>query len=319
MATMTKRDGYKSMTLSDVSVVIPTFNRIGLLKKTIASLERQLPDPTLFEVIVVDDGSTDGTAGFLESYQGLLRLKPEFSPENQGRSRARNLGIAAANRPLLILLDGDMELAPDALRIHSDSHDGTFRALIGRIRHPSDGAPGGYALYWETRGSQGLREGERVEPRHFLTGFASLPKALAIAAGGFSEEFYSYGEDIDFGMRIDQAGGVIRYLPSAEAAHLQPRRFVEIAGLMREFGAATLPSLLSSYPHLRRSLRTEWLDKKTLGATLGRFALNAALPLLNVSACYLDRRGVSSRLYSIASWGNYCLGLASSRELAPSE
>ncbi len=87
-----------------VSVVIPTFNRLPFLKEAIASVSAQ--SYTNFELIVIDDASTDGTASWLKS-QDEAKLRFEVLAENRGVSAARNKGIALANGEYIAFLDSD--------------------------------------------------------------------------------------------------------------------------------------------------------------------------------------------------------------------
>ena len=93
-----------------VSVIIPTYNQNWILKKTIDSVLSQ--DFTDYELIVVDDGSTDDTRQILDSYgQDLIVLRQP----NRGVSAARNRGIAESRAPLVALLDSDDLWLPQKL------------------------------------------------------------------------------------------------------------------------------------------------------------------------------------------------------------
>ncbi len=93
-----------------ISIIIPTFNRASLLKRALDSVYAQTL-PT-FEVIVVDDGSTDDTADIIKNHYPQTRY---FFQNNQGVSAARNLGIENANGEWLAFLDSDDEWLPDKL------------------------------------------------------------------------------------------------------------------------------------------------------------------------------------------------------------
>lgn len=101
-----------------ISVVIPTYNRKDFLTRTIDSVLNQ--SLTEIEVIVVDDGSTDGTSQYLEKkYQDDKRLKCK-RVENGERGRARNLGISSSSAPLIVFLDSDDILLDEALSGYYD-------------------------------------------------------------------------------------------------------------------------------------------------------------------------------------------------------
>jgi len=108
-----------------VNVVIPTFNRNGMLKDAVDSVLDQ--DYGNTELIVVDDGSTDATVRTLSAYQNRLRL---IRQENRGVSAARNTGIRAAAGTLIALLDSDDLWLPGKLRTQVDYFEAHPEALI---------------------------------------------------------------------------------------------------------------------------------------------------------------------------------------------
>ena len=98
----------------DLSVIIPTHNQTERLRLVLCSLRRQTLAGADFEIIVVDDGCTDGTA-VMAAGLGMANLRVLSLRPNQGRNRARNLGAAEARGELLVFLDGDALPAPDLL------------------------------------------------------------------------------------------------------------------------------------------------------------------------------------------------------------
>lgn len=108
-----------------VSVIIPTFNRNGMLKEAVDSVLDQ--DYGNTELIVVDDGSTDATARTLSAYEDRLHL---LRQENRGVSAARNAGIRAAAGTLIALLDSDDLWLPGKLRAQVDYFEAHPEALI---------------------------------------------------------------------------------------------------------------------------------------------------------------------------------------------
>ncbi|MFH0825315.1 MAG: glycosyltransferase [Pseudomonadota bacterium] len=93
-----------------VSVIIPTFNRVGVIRRAVDSVLAQTFHD--FELIVVDDGSSDNTQQVLDTYGGRIRV---LRQENRGVSAARNAGIAASNGELVAFLDSDDEWMPEKL------------------------------------------------------------------------------------------------------------------------------------------------------------------------------------------------------------
>ncbi len=96
-----------------VSVIIPTFNRAHVLARAIDSVLAQTYSP--IEIIVVDDGSFDGTKELLDRYKGKIQI---LTQSNKGVSAARNLGIRKSCGPLIALLDSDDAWTRDKLAQH---------------------------------------------------------------------------------------------------------------------------------------------------------------------------------------------------------
>jgi glycosyltransferase involved in cell wall biosynthesis len=118
----------------NVSVILPTYNRATLLRAAMDALLRQTAPPHSYEIVVVDNNSSDGTVEFLASFDDP-RVVSVKEPR-QGLSYARNAGLAAARAPILALTDDDVEVAPDWI----DTISTTMAA------HPDADAVGGRVL-----------------------------------------------------------------------------------------------------------------------------------------------------------------------------
>lgn len=133
-----------------VTVVIPTRNRCGLLKETIARVFAQTY--TQWELIVVDDASEDGTATWLSSLTDDRVQVIRFDQRSE-RTRARNTGLAIARGPYILFLDDDDLLSVDALRVHVDALE-AFPAAVMSI--------GGYVMFDEFGARRTYRSARRL-------------------------------------------------------------------------------------------------------------------------------------------------------------
>ena len=104
------------------SIIIATFNRLPILKKCLKAFEDQKFDPKQiksFELILIDDASTDGTAEwFKQTYKNQPNFRLIEQKNNQGRSHTRNLGIKNAKGDMLLFVDSDIIVLPDFLEQH---------------------------------------------------------------------------------------------------------------------------------------------------------------------------------------------------------
>jgi glycosyltransferase involved in cell wall biosynthesis len=202
-------------------VIIPTYNRLGLLKKTLQCLDQQTYPSNQYEVIVVDDGSEDGTESYLRraAAQGKLRY---IRQENRGPAAARNRGVQAAQGEVVAFTDDDC--LPDAnwLTYLSESYtscsDSPPVAVGGRVENFSNG-------HW-------LRDFRALQNKHHLssrtdnpeyldTANASFHKSVFLELGGFDESFpFPSGEDVDFGFRLIEAGYDFLIKPEAIVQHI---------------------------------------------------------------------------------------------------
>ncbi|TKH44632.1 glycosyl transferase [Paenibacillus terrae] len=143
------------------SIVIPTYNRAQQLLLTLASFETQTYPKHLFEVIVADDGSTDGTKEMVESFQASYPLIYVAHPEQRGRSAVRNLGLRRAKGLYIIFCDADFLVLPEFIRIVSRYHRKYPKAVLSGFPHSWDDA---YTHYYP-----GFSPEEKEHCRSILT------------------------------------------------------------------------------------------------------------------------------------------------------
>ena len=196
-----------------LSVVIPSWNGEVLLRTCLPALARQTISG--FEIIVVDNGSTDGSLGYLAVTHPHVRCL--CNPENRGFAPAANQGIAAARGEYIALLNNDTEPAPDwleRLAACMEREPGLFsvgsKMLCYRDRGRIDDAGTGYTILGVSfRYGDGLPDGPAWPSREVFTvcaGAALYRKDLLLALGGFEETFFAYVEDVDLGWRARRAG-----------------------------------------------------------------------------------------------------------------
>ncbi len=119
----------------EVSVIIPTYNRYPLNLLTLYSLERQSFDSSRFEVILIDDGSTDETFQELAHYQAPFSYKYVKCLTNMGRAKVRNKGIDCARGKILIFLDAEMIVDSHFIQFHVEEQQTSEKAVVTGAFH----------------------------------------------------------------------------------------------------------------------------------------------------------------------------------------
>jgi GT2 family glycosyltransferase len=279
-----------------LSVVIPTYDRMERLARTLGAVERQTPDVAGgVEILVVDDGSTDGTRDLLVSREREGRLRA-FFPGRGGPARARNCGARAAKGELLLFLGDDVVPAPGFLAAHDAAQrkaGAEWHAVLGHTEWDSSRLRVTPMLrHLERRGLQfgfGLiRDPDSVPAWFFYSSNVSLRREAFLAFGGFDESFDFAWEDAEFAFRAMSAPQPLRmvYRPEARALHDHPTTLDSFRARQRSSGrgasilARKMPELASSLgvPEARSlaALRPAYLRGVEL---LVRFADPLGIPL----------------------------------------
>src|SRR5690349_20573388 len=105
-----------------LSIVLPTFNRRPRLVRVLAALDKQTVAPGTFEVVVVDDGSTDDTAQWLAKTAVNGYTLRHLRQDNAGPAKARNRGVSEARGELILFIDDDVEPTPELVAEHLATH-----------------------------------------------------------------------------------------------------------------------------------------------------------------------------------------------------
>lgn len=211
-----------SVVMPKISVVVTAYNRANLLKKSLFSLAAQsLPDED-FEVIVVDDGSTDETADVVKSFQSLLACRHVYQP-NSGLASAKNHGLFWCRAPIVIFLDDDDICDQGMLAQHLEAHrlhpDPNI-AILGHTQLASGLADdplmrfvsgeGGHLFSYEH-----LPETPMLDYAYFWGGRSSCKRRYLLSHGIFNPIFKFGYEDIELGFRLQSHGLHVVYWPLA--------------------------------------------------------------------------------------------------------
>jgi glycosyltransferase involved in cell wall biosynthesis len=246
-----------------LSVVIPTHNKQDLLVRTLSALARQTLPGVEWEVIVVNDGSTDGTERVLAESElaKTHRLQVVRPAQNVGRAAARNLGLRHAAGRWILFLDDDILAPPQLLATHLsvlEANPGC--GTIGHVTTAAELIDSPHFHYIDSRGVAKIKTGV-VPARYFVTQNAAVPRQPLLEIGGFDESFAAYGmEDMEVAFRLEDRHGIV-FLPirSPVPTHVHHHTFAQYLAKKREAGQHTLPLLGRLHPHRLREMRLHWI------------------------------------------------------------
>lgn len=217
------------MASPELSVVIPTYNRCDSIKRVLDGFLAQDYPRAAYEIIVVSDGSTDGTNAFLADLNLPIALHTVFQ-SNRGPATARNVGIARATGKYIVFIDDDVVPAPTLLSEHMRSHSEAHRdvAVIGPLVTPKDGRLAPW-VNWEQemllKQYEAMLRGDwPPTARQFYTGNASVRRDHLLAVGGFDESIRR-AEDVELAYRLAKYGLGFVFNQAAEGLHYADRGF----------------------------------------------------------------------------------------------
>ncbi|WP_414752129.1 glycosyltransferase family 2 protein [Anabaena sp. CCY 9910] len=207
-----------------ISVVIPTYNRQPILEKCLRALEaQQLSASTVineYEIVLVDDGSTDGTLDWLAAHKEEFPHVRWFEQDHAGPAAARNLGVEQAQGDIIIFIDSDLVVLENFLQAHADA------LLQGQEKLGSDRFFTYGAVINTCNFDNPTAEPYKItdfSAAFFATGNVAIPKHWLEQAGLFDTGFQLYGwEDLELGVRLKNLGLQLIKCPAAVGYHWHP-------------------------------------------------------------------------------------------------
>lgn len=223
---------------TELSVVIATHDRRKMLRRCLDALAAQSQDPASFEVLIADDGSSDGTAEMVEGLEMPFALRV-LRLGKGGKSAALNAAIAADPAPVCLFIDDDVVASPELVAAHLTAHREDPKTLgIGPLTQPPaqsrDWLPQAHATAWNERYAE--LAGRRLDWTECYGGNFSAPLGALREVGGFAADLPAI-EDIELGYRLAAAGCVPRYLPTAGAVHEDEKPRAKLIADVERYGA----------------------------------------------------------------------------------
>ena len=208
--------------IMNVSIVIPTFNRKPILKKCLLALENQKLNKDIdnYEIIVVDDGSTDGTNLWIKNNKQILPHVAFYEQEHGGPALGRNLGVTKSKYEIIIFIDSDLIVLEDflvchvsKLLLHWKKYNNKKCFTYGSVINTSN---------FKNPNSEKYKISD-ISFAYFATGNVAISRDLLLSVGLFDTSFSLYGwEDLELGERLKKIGTNLIKCPKAVGFHWHP-------------------------------------------------------------------------------------------------
>jgi glycosyltransferase involved in cell wall biosynthesis len=270
-----------------LSVVIPTYNRLPILTKCLRALEHQVLEPPLdrYEVVVVDDGSSDDTVPWLRGQAEAFPHVRLVCQEHGGPAQGRNRGVEESRGDVIVFIDSDLVVTPTFLLSHARVLDAAWRQRGDQLCF-TYGAVVNTANFADPT-SEPFKLTDHSWA-YFATGNVAIQRVLLERAGLFDTGFHLYGwEDLELGERLRQLGVVLVRAPEAVGYHWHPALSLEqIPDLVRVERERAKMALVFFRKHPTRRVRFiiqfTWLHRLlwellTLGGLINERSLRPLL------------------------------------------
>jgi len=205
----------------NVSIVIPTYNRLPILEKCLFALENQKLNTNItnYEIVVVDDGSTDGTSSWINNNKDCLPHVVLFQQEHGGPALGRNLGVIKSKYEIIIFIDSDLIVLDNFINCHVEKLLTSWRKYDKKC-----------FTYGSVVNTSNFLNPQSEEHKimdtsfaYFATGNVAISKELIFSAGLFDSSFSLYGwEDLELGERLKKIGTKLIKCPNAVGFHWHP-------------------------------------------------------------------------------------------------
>jgi glycosyltransferase involved in cell wall biosynthesis len=266
-----------------LSVIIPTYNRCVVLEKTLTGLCNQTEPEHLHEVIVVSDGSTDGTTAVVDAFSARIPIRFVSLPKTTV-SNARNAGLERAENTVVVFLDDDIVPSVHLLAEHAKFHQdfpAPEAALLGYVTWSPEvritpfmrwygeyGALAGYAL---------IQSEGPISPSYLITANVSVKTEFAQRVGGFNSALTVH-EDYDFGYRMAAIGLRLYFRRAALGYHYQTFTFEQACLRCKRLSSNLAPFLKTEAG--RKLFRKESGLGRCMAESLARVPAAMLSPLL---------------------------------------
>lgn len=229
-----------------ISIVIPTYNRKDVLAMCLHALGEQVCD-YVYEIIIIDDGSTDGTCDVVKNIQKKSKINIRYyAQKNKGPASARNIGVKYAEGKVILFLGDDIIVTPALLDHHIEFHHKYPKdnfAMLGYVTWSPQIKVTPFMYWLENGGSQFqyYKLQHQGIVKVFWTCNVSLKKKFMLKEGMFDENFpYAAHEDTELGFRLQKKGLQICFDKEAVAYHYHLTKLEDFCQRQRKVGKSAV-------------------------------------------------------------------------------
>lgn len=306
-----------------ISVIIPTHNRRDVLMRALDCYRDQTLSGSDYEIIVSDDGSTDGTLEVVAAMKSRCPFTLIYCrlPENGGPSAARNKGMSLARGGILVFAGDDIFPERDFLEQHLQWHTQVYpddnAGALGQVRWSEELGCTPLMHWLETSGTQfaygKMIHGQVLDYGYLYTSNVSVKRAFIERTGERFCERLRFCEDSEWGLRLMRAGFELRYNAQAQARHFHPVSLSSSLTRMVELGRSASALAEVSPDNFRRIVNADRYEARPLRARILHLLLHplAGRFVYRPLAAFCERRILADRIFAICHASYFYRGLAS--------
>ncbi|MDQ0321093.1 glycosyltransferase involved in cell wall biosynthesis [Pararhizobium capsulatum DSM 1112] len=313
------------MSVPTISVIMPTHNRRDVLLRTLDLYRNQTLASAQYEIIVSDDGSTDGSEAAVTDFATQCAFALIYSrlADNAGPSVARNRAMMLARGSILVFVGDDIFPERDFLEQHLVWHREVYpderAGVLGRVEWSEELGSTPLMRWLETEGTQfaygRMVHGQVLDYGCLYTCNVSVKRAFLERTGERFCEELRFCEDSEWGLRLAQWGFELRYNAQARAKHFHPVSLSSSLSRMVALGRSTEALAKVSPTNFRRMINADRYEHRPLLAKMLSILLHplAGRFLYRPLAAFCERRLAADRIFAICHASYFYRGLASKR------
>jgi glycosyltransferase involved in cell wall biosynthesis len=298
-----------------LSIVLCTFNREYYLNLALQSLLAQTLHIDHYELIIIDDGSTDGTAGVVESFKNQLPLR-YFYQENRGLAAAKNHGLEEAVGEIVFFLDDDDIASPTLLEEHLYTHSRYPQECYAVLNYTTWAPQLDVTFFMRFITDVGrylfayplIQDGDVLDYTYFWGGRSSCKRSLLKNHGMFNPIFRFGCEDIELGYRLSLHGLKVVYNANAISYMVRPLTLSDFLGrLLKQGRSQTSFSKLHPVTEVSKwceidAIEEEWLRMEPVYELAVKSALQLECVTNAKSRLGLEVDPGTERLFNQSLW-----------------